>query len=113
MAQKYYYIKYVNKRDNKYFAAMITPAKCERSALFYINQKYQISKDKWELSRCEEIPYKIFSRLEKWQNIHLKKLEEERKKNPPRINKMLNYLLWVSRITGGKYSDYYDDNYWK
>ena len=113
MAQKYYYIKYVSKKDNKYFAAMITPAKCERSALFWINQKYQISKDKWELSRCEEISYKIFSRLEKWQNIHLKKLEEERKKNPPRINKMLSYLLWVSRIAGGKYSDYYDDNYWK
>ena len=114
MAQKYYYIKYVNKKNDKYFAAMITPAKCERSALFYINQKYQISKDKWELSRCEEISYKIFSRLEKWQNIHLKKLEEERKKNPPRIDKMLNYLLWISRIAGGKYSDYYDDdNYWK
>ena len=111
MAQKYYYIKYVSKKDNKYFAAMITPAKCERSALFYINQKYQISKDKWELSRCEEIPYKIFSRLEKWQNIHLKKLEEKRKKNPSRINKMLNYLLWVSRIAGGKYSDYYDDDF--
>ena len=113
MAQKYYYIKYVNKKDNKYFVAMITLAKCERSALFYINQKYQISKDKWELSRCEEISYKIFSRLEKWQNLKIKKLEEERKKNPPRINKMLNYLLWVSRIAGGKYSDYYDDNYWK
>ena len=114
MAQKYYYIKYVSKKDNKYFAAMITPAKCERSALFYINQKYQISKDKWELSRCEEISYKIFSRLEKWQNLKIKKLEEERKKNPPRINKMLNYLLWVSSVVGkDKIRNYYDDNYWK
>ena len=111
MAQKYYYIKYVSKKDNKYFAAMITPAKCERSALFYINQKYRIPKDVWELSRCEEISYKIFSRLEKWQNIHLKKLEEERKKNPPRINKMLSYLLWVSSVVGkDKIRNYYDDN---
>ena len=86
-----------------------------------IKFKYRDEISNWEwreqecvVSSVEEIPYKIFSRLEKWQNIHLKKLEEERKKNPPRINKMLNYLLWVSRIAGGKYSDYYDDNnYWK
>ena len=114
MAQKYYYIKYVNKKDDKYFAAMITPAKCERSALFYINQKYRIPKDVWELSRCEEISYVIFSRLEKWQNLKIKKLEEERKKNPPRIDKMLNYLLWVSSVVGkDKIRNYYDDNYWK
>lgn len=111
MAQKYYYIKYVDKQGtNKYFAT-ITQAKCERSALFWINQKYQISKDMWNLSRCEEISYKIFSRLEKWQNIYLKKLEEKRKKEPPKLEKMLNYLSWVSSIVG-KTGPYYHDN-WK
>ena len=79
---KYYYIKYTDNNNTRY-RGMITQAKCERSALFWISQRFKhFDITDLKLVRCCEIDYKTFKRLKHLEHLRTVKDKENYKPNP-------------------------------
>lgn len=104
---KYYYIKYTDNNNTRY-RGMITQAKCERSALFWISQRFKhFGITDLKLVRCCEISYKTFKRLEHLEQIRIENERKNYKPNSEKLNKALNFLNWVNdNITSYDNSDY-------
>ena len=81
---KNYYINFINTETGKKSYGVLVQAKCERSALFYINNTYlnpkkYTSKD-WKINRLVEINDKVYNRLKHLEELRKKKEQEEEKR---------------------------------
>lgn len=82
--QKNYFVNFINVETNTISIGALVQAKCERSALFYINNTYlnpkrYISKD-WKINRLVEINDKVYNRLKHLEELKKKKEQEEEKR---------------------------------
>ena len=78
---KNYYANFINIETGKKSYGILVQAKCERSALFYINATYLNAKYKneiWKINRLVEINNKVYNRLKRLEELRKKKEQEEK-----------------------------------
>ena len=101
---KYYFANF--KKDGKLSRGVLVQAKCERSALFYISNNYNL--EEWKLNRLVEINYKVYSRLIRLNDLRIKKKHEDWVKNggERRAKEALIRLAAFNAAIGGPYGGY-------
>lgn len=89
---KNYFVNFKKIETGGLSRGILVQAKCERSALFYINATYLNAKYKnevWKINRLVEINNKVYNRLKHLEELRIKKEKEyeERAKNKRSKNK--------------------------
>lgn len=100
---KNYYANFLNIETGKKSYGVLVQAKCERSALFYISNKYNLKE--WKLNKIVVISDKVYNRLTRLNNLRIKREHEEWVKNggERRAKEALIRLAALNAAIGGPY----------
>ena len=87
---KNYFVNFKKIEDGKLSRGVLIQAKCERSALFYINATYLNAKYKneiWQLNRLVEINDKVYNRLKHLEELRIKREKEHEERTKSKKSK--------------------------
>lgn len=100
---KNYFVNFKKIEDGKLSRGVLVQAKCERSALFYISNKYNLKE--WKLNKIIVISDKVYNKLKHLEELRIKREHEEWVKNggERRGKEALIRLAAISAALGGPY----------
>ena len=100
---KNYFVNFKKIETGSLSRGVLVQAKCERSALFYISNKYNLKE--WKLNKIIVVSDKIYNRLTHLNNLRIKREHEEWVKNggERRLKENLVRLAAINASLGGPY----------